>query len=358
MSTQSHEQPTQPEQWQQEPPSISLLQIVNVLLRRRWMIIGGTLALTAGVAGYSYLLPSTYSASATFLPSRAAPMSNRMGAMVGAAGSIDDADANTSPEYYTALFKSRAFLEAILHQRFMVQARGERGEQVELLETFEIEAESAQERVARGAEAFLKTITIVAGKSKSLGPQLITVTATAGEPQLAADVANAFLAELLKYNESVRNSKAASNRTFVETQVGKARVLLAEAEEAFADFSTRNRKIATPDLQTEKDRLARAVKAQEEVFITLLKQLELAKIQEHEDQQTVEIIEQARAPLARTSPNRRNMVTIAGFAGVFLFGILALALEYFKTLDRDEKDVKELFENLGGIRRDVGLGRR
>ena len=347
-------QQAQPEQWQQEPPSISLLQIVNVLLRRRWMIIGGTFALTAVVAGYSFLMPSSYSASATFLPTHAATMSNRMGAMVGAAGSIDEGDTNTSPEYYTALFKSRAFLEAILHQRFMVQ---ERGEEVELLETFKIEADSQQERVARGAEAFLKTITVVAGKSKSVGPQLITVTAVSGEPQLAADVANAFLAELLKYNESARNSKAASNRTFVETQVGKARMLLSEAEQAFADFSTRNRKIATPDLQTEKDRLARAVKAQEEVFITLIKQLELAKIEEHEDRQTIEVIERARAPLVRTSPNRRSMVTMAGVGGLFLFGMLALALEFFKNLNRDEKDVKEFFANLQGIKRDVGLGR-
>ncbi len=345
----------QQEQWQQDPPSISLVQIVNVLLRRRWMIIGGTFVLTAGVAGYSLWVPSSYSASATFLPARAVTMSNRMGAMVGAAGSIEEVDANTSPEYYTALFKGRVFLDAILHRKFMVQARGE---QVELLETFEIVADSQEERVARGAEAFLKSITVVGGKSKSLGPQLMTVTVVAGEPQLAADVANSFLAELLSYNESARNSKATSNRIFVETKVDEARLLLGEAEKALADFSTRNRKIATPDLQTEKDRLARAVKTHEEVFITLTKQLELAKIQEHEDQQTIEVIERARPALVRTSPNRRSMVTMAGFAGIFLFGLLAMVLEYFKTLDRGEKDVKELFDNLGGIRREVTFGRR
>ena len=328
MSNEAHEQ-----QWQQEPPSITLLQVINVLLRRRWLIIGGTVALVATVAGYSLTLSPRYSASAIFMPSRTATISNRMGSMVGMVGmlgAVEGSSDTPSPEYFMALLQSRPFLETLY---------------------------ADQSDMPLDFEELKKTVAVTAGKSKSTTQQLLTVTVTAETPQLAADIANEAVAALVSYKQISRNSQAGLNRTFVEAQLLKAQVSLAEAEETFAVFLTRNRKIATPDLQTEKERLARAVKTHEEVFITLTKQLELAKIQEHEEQQTIEVIERAAPPLKRTSPNRRNMVTIAAFAGIFFFAMLALALEYVKNLNRDEKDVKELMENLGAVKRQLTFGR-
>ena len=323
----------QQQQWQDEPPSISLLQIVNVLLRRRWMIIGGTVALVAVVAGYSYTIPNVFAASAIFVPSRMATISNRMGSMVGMAGVLGAVEGNAdnpSPEYYAALLQSQPFLEKLY------------GGRSELPLDF---------------EELRKSVSVTMGKSKSAGQQLLTVTVTAGNPQIAADLANACVEALVNHKREARNSQASMNREFVETQLAKAQVLLAEAENALAAFSTRNRRVATPDLQIEKDRLARAVRTHDEVFITLSMQLELAKIQEHEEQQTLEVVERAAPPLHRSSPNRRSMVTAAGFAGLFFFVMIALGLEYLKNLNRDEKDVKELMENLGGIKREVTFGR-
>ena len=319
--------------WQQEPPAITALQIVNILLRRRWMIIIGTIVVVAGTAGYSMMIDESYTASTIFLPSRTATMSNRMGAivgMVGMVGAVEGTSENSSPEYFSALLRSPPFLARIFAGT--------------------VEAPLDFEQLA-------ETISVTTGKSKSGGQQLLTLSVKASGAQSAADLANAALTEIVKYNVNNRNSKAASNKLFVEEQLKAAQVLLAESEKALADFSTRNRKIATPDLQTDKERLVRSVKTQEEVFITLTKQLELAKIQEHEDQETIEVIEVATPPLMRTSPNRKSMVSVAGFAGLFLFGFLALALEYFKNLNRDERDTKEFFANLQGIKRDVGLGR-
>jgi len=73
--------------------------------------------------------------------------------------------------------------------------------------------------------------------------------------------------------------------------------LLQGAENALADFHRFNRPIATPDLRVGEERLTRALAVQEEVFVTLTKQLELARIQEQEDQVSVQVIEPAVAPL-------------------------------------------------------------
>jgi len=63
------------------------------------------------------------------------------------------------------------------------------------------------------------------------------------------------------------------------------------------DVVAQARAMATPDLRVGEERLTRALAVQEEVFVTLTKQLELARIQEQEDQVSVQVIEPAVAPL-------------------------------------------------------------
>ena len=200
-------------------------------------------------------------------------------------------------------------------------------------------------------------VKIEAGKSKSLSaPPIISVTVVGSEPQLSADIANAFIKELERYNKDTRSNKAKENRIFVMKQLTDSQAMLSKAENAVAMFNSRNRKISTPDLQSEKDRLLRTVKVQEEVFITLTKQLELAKIQEQEDQVSIEILESADPPINRTSPKRSQNVIMAGVFGIFLFGALALVLERFKNINRQDKNTAEFMDNLAGITREMTFG--
>jgi tyrosine-protein kinase Etk/Wzc len=340
-----------------EENPIQILAIVNILLRRRWMIAGWTFALVVAVGLYSFFIAkSTYTATAKFIPSQRASISDRMSTVVGpgAIAASESFTESTSPEYYSALFNSRTFLEPILEQKFAVV---ELGQSVSLLEYLKIEGDSSQDRLLQGIEVVGKMVRIEAGKSKSLSaPPIISVTVVGSEPQLSADIANAFIKELNRYNKDTRSNKAKENRIFVMKQLTDSQAMLSKAENAVAMFNSRNRKISTPDLQSEKDRLLRTVKVQEEVFITLTKQLELAKIQEQEDQVSIEILENADPPISRTSPKRSQNVIIAGVFGIFLFGALALVLERFKNINRKDKNTAEFMDNLAGITREMTFG--
>ena len=272
----------------------------------------------------------------------------------GAIATGESSTESTSPEYYSALFNSRTFLEPILQQKFAVV---ELGQSVSLLEYLKIEGNSSQDRLLQGIEVVGTMVRIEAGKSKSLSaPPIISVTVVGSEPQLSADIANAFIKELDRYNKETRSNKAKENRIFVMKQLTDSQAMLSKAENAVAMFNSRNRKISTPDLQSEKDRLLRTVKVQEEVFITLTKQLELAKIQEQEDQVSIEILEKADPPISRTSPKRSQNVISAGVFGIFLFGALALVLERFKNINRQDKNTAEFMDNLAGITREMTFG--
>jgi uncharacterized protein involved in exopolysaccharide biosynthesis len=174
------------------------------------------------------------------------------------------------------------------------------------------------------------------------------------------------LDELVVFNQNEMNSKAKSNRDFIENQLKETQKLLSEAEKASSDFERTNRKIATPELQVEKDRLKRNVRLQEEISITLNKQLELAKIQEQETKNPLVIIQRAVPPRSRTSPNIRKLVLMAGFLGLMLFCGLALGLDFVKKVDTKNPEMKELLDTLEDVKGDVrkagriffGLGRK
>ena len=350
-----------------EENPIQILAIVNTLLRRRWMIAGWTFALVVAVGLYTFFIATpTYSASAVFLPLNPPSMSDRMSSVAGP-GSMQgqDPDQNTTPEYYMALLSSQTFLTKLMGEKFNIQELGTSVALIDyvstrkddLLDSFQIEGSDQQVRMQRGAAKLEKMLKITSGKSKSLtSAPLLTITVTTSEAQLSADIANALLKLFITYNQGARNLMAIDNRKFVELQLKESEELLKSAESTLVEFNSRNRKISTPELQTEKDRLVRTVKVQEEVFITLKKQLELAKIREQENQITIEVLETATAPIKKTSPNRSQNVIFAGVFGIFLFGALALVLERFKNINRQDKNTAEFMDNLAGITREMTFG--
>ncbi len=331
-----------------EPP-ISLLPFVNVLLKRRWLIVIGTAVLVILVGAYANLtMTPVFTAQVKFLPSKASDMSARMSTIVGGGMQLGGSDDTASVDYYTALLQSPLFLERIIKKSFTIQKLG--GPRP-LLDYFEIGADSEAIRLQKGIGALAQSVKVSAGKP-TVGRAIITISVETSEARLSADVGNAFLEELIVYNQSIRNNKAIQNRVFIEKQLKDNQDLLNKAENDLVTFTARNRKIATPDLEAQKDRLTRALKVQEEVFITLEKQLELARIEEQVNQPSVEIIERAISPLRKSGPSGLMSVMLAGVLGLMLFCGLALALDLLKKMDPEDEAAKEFLTILHDMKGD------
>jgi len=77
-------------------------------------------------------------------------------------------------------------------------------------------------------------------------------------------------------------------------------------EEALAGFREHNKVIeVSPQLQLEQARLARDVEIQQTVYMELVRQLELAKIQEIQDTPIINIREYSENPVVPSSFSRR-----------------------------------------------------
>jgi len=259
-------------------------------------------------------------------------MSSGMGPLIGVpGGKVESIEENVTSEYYQELLGSAEFLERIAARKVRsVKAGGK----FDLYAYYKIKgADEAQKKV--------KVIKAISGGLKtsvSWTTKVVSISYSAKEQGLAADVINAFLEELDVYNQNIKNSKAKQNRDFIEKQVGENQELPRKAEAALAEFTSRNKKIATPDLGRELDRLKRNVRVQGEAYITLKRQLELAKIEEQEKKPVVEIIQRAVPPLYKSKP--RTMMNV----------MLAFVLERLGKMDKNEARNKEFLRHVGDIK--------
>lgn len=345
----SMQQAPDPNELMAEPEPIRLLAIVNTLLRRRWLIVVLSILTTGAGVGYALSLSPAWTATAKFLPSRTTAMTNRMSTIVG--GNIDLDAGEESSDYYVALVQSPAFLVKIVEQTFDDGL----GERKTLVEIFDPEGEAPQERLQRATEALGKSITIAAAKGVGAAnsPRIVTLTVIAGTGELSASIAEAILKGIQIHNETSRGLVAKQNRTFVEERLKAEEAALATATDALARFSARNRKIATPALQAELDRLELAKDLQRQVAVDLTKQVMLARIQEQESRVSIEILQPPEVPLSRSSPKRTQIVLVAGFLGLMGSSLLAIVLERLKRADPSDPDTQEFRKCLRSVLNDL-----
>lgn len=326
-----------------------LLPIVNALLRRRWTVIGITAAAAASAVAYALLSPATWTATAKFIPSSSTAMSARMGSIVGSDAGMAGDDETASADYYVALLQSPSFLRTAVSTPLDAD-----GATASLVGRYRIETEDPTLRERRAADQLAKSLAVSASRATAGGgPRIVTVAVTADHPGIASEIAEVLIERINEHNSRIRVSKSRQNREFVEAQLAKAKADLTQATDELSRFSTRNRRLATPALEAERDRLERQVRVQEEVFITLTKQLELARIEEQESRPSIEVIQQPEPPLVRTSPRRTQTVVLATALGGFMACLWVLASERMRSMSADDPEATELHRNLRGIRRDM-----
>ena len=151
---------------------------------------------------------------------------------------------------------------------------------------------------------------------------LLTIRAKARQPEVAAWIANSLDSLLQRFTIEFSASQAGQTGKFVEHRLTEAAAELERAEEQLRAFRERNLRIGnSPRLLLEEGRLARSLREQEEIYITLKRQYELTKIEEHRDVPMITVLDVAAMPAFRASP-RRAFVTLWGTVAGGLLGCL------------------------------------
>ncbi len=195
-----------------EEDGISLMEIASVLAARWRLLIAVPIAAGVLAIGISFLIPPTFTAKTVFLPpqqpqSAAASALASLGALSGLAGGGLGSVKSTADQYVS------------LMQSANVQDR--------LVDQFKLMDEYAARYRLEARRALSQNTRISLGKKDGL----ITIETDAHSPQLAADLANAHVAELRRLTGELALTEAQQRRAFFEGELKRTREQLADAQQ-------------------------------------------------------------------------------------------------------------------------------
>jgi uncharacterized protein involved in exopolysaccharide biosynthesis len=195
---------------------IGLLDLVVMLANHKKLVFGFPLgvALVAGLA--SFALPEAYKATTKLLPpqqsqSSAAALLSQLGGVAGLAAGI-----KTPNDVYIGMLKSRVVADRLIAK-------------FDLKKVYKTES---QEK----ARQTLEENTVIDLNKEGL----ITVSVEYPDRQVVAQVANAYVDELMKMTKTLAVTEASQRRLFYEQQLTDSKNKLAEAEATLKNSLDRN----------------------------------------------------------------------------------------------------------------------
>ncbi len=182
-----------------EEQEIELIDYLNVIWKRKGLIIGGTLVVAAAALVVSLLMPKIYEASVTLLvteskiPSAAGP----------------PVRTGISPETFYPMIRNHSIAE-------------------KALDKFNLNAEPHNLRPG----GILSTVSV----NTSRGTNLITLRVAFSDPELAKEIANFVAEEAVRNNTALNRADTVTTREFIRRERDVAADVLKTSEEALTEF--------------------------------------------------------------------------------------------------------------------------
>jgi uncharacterized protein involved in exopolysaccharide biosynthesis len=307
---------------------VSLAELLTPLIRRWKLLVGIPILCGLLAALVSLVLPSVYTARTTLTPAASSTGGLSGGALAGLAGLAGQLGVATasgsaiSPDFIADVLKSREVLTATLQSGFH-SGSPENGE-LPLLDILRVEGRTQAARLSQGVGLLEKTVETEVDRVTGI----VTLMVDARDPELAADIANRMLVILNQFNLERRQSQSREQARFTRERVTEAQAELRQAEAAQLRFLQANREYhGSPLLEFEAGRLQRAVDLRQEVYVSLVKAHDEARIAEVRDTPVITTIDSAVAPAERSAPRPLLNAAVAFLAGGIVAFVLVFLLE-------------------------------
>jgi len=204
--------------------------------------------------------------------------------------------------------------------------------------------------VHRGVKKLNKRLSVSVDNQTNI----VRVGVDARWPALAASVANRLVEYLNQFNTQTRQSQARERRKFTEQRVADLGDQLREAEVAVKTFYEHNRGWQeSPNLVFAEAQLRRQVQVSQEMYLTLRREYETARIEEVNDTPVITVIDPAVPPQERAP--RAAVWTILALVLGGVTGITwAFGAAYLDRVRREqEPEYREFNGLLERMRRDL-----
>lgn len=246
---------------------------------------------------------------------------NLSGGLSGLSGIASFAGINLGGEPATDVYKDLLTSESVLSPIIYSHYKTEKYDHpVNLIEYWDYQKavwlpDSLQERyrLVRAIQHLTKCMRIEIDRET----RILTVQLKMEEGRLAADVINSMMESLDNYLRTKKKSYASNQRFYIEKRLEQVKDSLKTAEEELVEFREHNKIFdLPPKLQLIQTRFARNVEIQQTIYMELMRQIELVKIEEIRDIPVLNINELSQNPAVPSSMSRRNQFMIIMFLSI------------------------------------------
>ena len=333
-----------PGAFQREEHELSFLDLVNVVLRHRGLVLGLPILLAALVVLATMLSARTYTASASFMPEASDKGGSRLAGIAAQFGVVvPAADQGQSPEFYAYLLTSREVLRALAETTYAFQV-GDRAYRGTLVELIQQRGKTPDQRLESTLDKLRKRVSVKTDPETGV----VHLSVRVRWAPLAEQLTHRLLDLVSTFNLERRQSQAAAERRFVEGRLGEAREELRSEQRRLQAFLERNRQFNnSPLLSFERDRLAQEVASRQGVYNSLSQAFENARIDEVRNTPVITVVDEPRRPVL---PDPRATVLKALLAVVVGF-LAAFAVAFSRELIRKSReDDPEQFDRYLALR--------
>ena len=305
--------------------------IVNIIIKYKkafilkCMIIFGILGSTG-----SFFLTNYYSAGISLFPAEnKSSSSSQLQSLALRAGV--NLDQNDQSYNITDVAKSRRVAEKVLSNKWNnINLENKtlisfwKLDEAGILSKFFNQTYTNEDLLNKGLKKYFMLLDVKEDRRTGL----IQVNIEMESPNLAAEVANFIGSEIQSYIQKQNTVKAVKEKLFISGRLVVVKGELEKLEEDLKEFKERNRGYeVSPELFMIYSQKFREAEAKQQVYVTLQQQLELARISEVKQTPIINILDEARAPVSKSRPNRAIISLLSLLAG-FLFGASISIIRY------------------------------
>lgn len=335
---------------------IDLRELIITLLRGWKIILASTLIVTVLAAIYAYRLPDQYvvTTKAATVGSSNGKSSDMVGLAALAGVNIGSGEKEVDLlEHIDVLIKNSHFMDALLAKKWVIpKSKNDalkssiKYDTLTLAEYWKV---SAPDTTLYDWEYRHKMRLYGRLRNQKYGylsvenaKGVLSLKTRFDNAELAFQVHEELLMLLKEYFRNDYSSRDREKRIFVEERLAEIEAELKVAEKKLLTFREKNRITmdplavnGAPRVVLKMERLMREVELQASLYKELIKQLELAKIEEKKETPVFEILQSGELPIFPSEPNRRIILFVALLLGLVIGGAGVLLKDWLITLKGD-----------------------
>lgn len=297
-----------------------LLEIVQILWKKKLLIFLSVLFCSSIALFYAFTEEEVFTTSTIFITKTKNNTKSNLTNLASLAGLSISSSVDTDPsDYLDKVIQDQYFLSNILNRKWFYK-----NDSLLLDKIWGLKKDTSKENWEYKYEKLKLDYIRKNGilniiKDKKTG--ILTLTVNMPDPKLAYEMNVFTLNNLSNYIRNSIQSQIKEKRYFIEKRIQEVKCNLEASENALALFKERNIMSTSPKVVLEEIRLNRNVTLNQELYIQLQKQYELALIEEKDDQALIQIIKNPEIPLQRSKPDRKKILLIGTILGLMAGGI-------------------------------------